>query len=128
MDVPHKIIADPKTHYGDGRSETRWFIVQRITGALNLLFLLFLVWFVLTVARADHAQFVATVRNPFVAIVLALLVINVPMHMRIGMREIIVDYVHEPRLHRFCLMINVYFAVMIGLLGLLAIIKIIFWG
>jgi succinate dehydrogenase / fumarate reductase membrane anchor subunit len=128
MDVAHKLIADPKTHYGNGRTETRWFIVQRITGALNLAFLLFLIWFVLTMARADHDQFIATVRNPIVAVILALLVINVPMHMRIGMREIIEDYVHEPRLNRFCLMINVYFALMIGLLGLLAIAKIVFWG
>jgi succinate dehydrogenase / fumarate reductase membrane anchor subunit len=127
-DVPQKVIAEPTTHYGSARRATRDFRLQRLTAAFNVFFLVVIVWFVITSAGAGHGEMVATVRNPVVALVLALLVVNVPVHMRIGMQEIIEDYVHEPRLHRFCRMLNTYFAIVIGLVGLAAVGKIFFWG
>lgn len=127
-DIPHRRIADPDTHYGDGRAATRAFIVQRLSGALNVLLTLFFVWFVVRLAGAERAEMVAAVRQPLLALALTVLVINVPVHMRIGMREIIEDYVHEPKLNRFSLMINTFFALCIGLIGLGAIAKIYFWG
>ncbi|MBC8117972.1 MAG: succinate dehydrogenase, hydrophobic membrane anchor protein, partial [Burkholderiaceae bacterium] len=75
-----------------------------------------------------RAEMVAALRQPLVALALAVLVINVPVHMRIGMREIVEDYVHEAKLERFCLMLNTFFALCIGLIGLGAIAKIYFWG
>ena len=119
-------IADPKTKYGHGG--TREFIGQRVTAAFNVLFTIFFVWFVVRLAGADRAEMVLTLRNPLVALALGLLVINVPMHMRIGMREIIEDYVHDPRLNRFSLMLNTFIALVIGLIGILAVLKIVIWG
>ena len=127
-DVPHSRIADPKTHYGSGKAQTRLFKMQRLTGAFNVAFLIFLVWFVVRLAGADRAEMVETIRNPLVALVLALLVINVPLHMRIGMREIIDDYVHKPSLLHLSLRLNNLFAILICAVGLLSIIKIFFWG
>jgi len=127
-DIPHKRIADPTTHYGDGKAAVRHFVIQRATGALNVLLTLFFVWFVVSLAGADRAAMVEAVRNPIVALLLAVLVINVPVHMRIGMREVIEDYVHDHKLNRFSLMLNTFFALCIGLIGLGAIAKIFFWG
>ena len=126
--VDQRTIATPTTHYGSPKSATRHFKQQRLTGALNILFLAFLVWLVVTLAPADHATFIATIRNPLVWIPLALLLIVVPVHMRIGMREIIEDYIHDPRLNRFSLMLNTFAALVIGLLGLGAVLKIVIWG
>lgn len=126
--VDQRTIATPTSHYGSPKAATRHFRMQRISGALNILFLGFLIWLVVTLARADYATMVATLRNPLVWIPLVLLLINVPIHMRIGMREIIEDYVHDPRLNRLSLMLNSAFALAIGLLGVGAVLKIAFWG
>ena len=89
--VDRKAIADPATHYGSPRAATRAFTWQRVTGALNILFLAFLIWLVVSLAGADRAAMVATVAHPLVALILAALIVNVAVHMRIGMREIIED-------------------------------------
>jgi succinate dehydrogenase / fumarate reductase, membrane anchor subunit len=127
-EVDKRAIANPATHYGSGKAATRSFFVQRLTAALNVLLTLFLVWFVVQLAGADRAGMVALVRNPLVAFALVVLLINVAVHMRIGLREIIEDYVHDPRLNRFSLMLNTFFALAIGLLGLGAVLKIVIWG
>mgnify|MGYP000979723431 CR=1 FL=1 len=119
-------IANPKTHYGHGG--TRHFIVQRITGALNVLFTLFFVWFVLHLAGADRAQMVEVVRNPIVAVILCLLIINVCVHMRIGMNEVIDDYVDEGRTHNLARAANAAFAIIVAALTVLSVVKIAFWG
>jgi succinate dehydrogenase / fumarate reductase membrane anchor subunit len=126
--VDQKTIGTPTTHYGPTKASTQSFKLQRLTAALNIAFLAFLIWLVVTLARADYATMITTVRNPLVWIPLILLLINVPVHMRIGMREIIEDYVHDPRLNRFSLMLNTFFAIVIGLLGILAVLKIVIWG
>jgi succinate dehydrogenase / fumarate reductase membrane anchor subunit len=127
-DTSKHTIADPTVHYGSPRAATNAFKWQRLTGGLNILFLAFLVWMVVSLADADRAQMVATVANPFVAVILALLIVNVCVHMRIGMREIIEDYVHDPRLNRLSLGVNDIFTILVGLAALAALVKIVFWG
>lgn len=122
-----RIIADPQMHYGSPKGATRAFSIQRITGALNVLFLAFFIWLVVGLAGADRAQMVATVAHPVVALVLALLLVNVALHMRTGMREVIEDYVHG-RTGRLALLINDIFVLGVLALGLISLIKIVFWG
>ena len=126
--IDQRTIADPRSHYGSGKDATQSFKAQRITGGLNVLFLGFLVWLVVNLAGADRAAMVATVAQPIVAIVLGLLIVNVAVHMRIGMREVIEDYVHDPRLNRLSLGVNTIFALGIALVGIGSLVKIVFWG
>ena len=126
--IERAAIENPKTHYGSGKKSTRHFVWQRVTGALNVLFTIFFVWFVVRLAGAERADMVGVVRNPFVAIALALLIINVCIHMRIGMREVIEDYIDEGPSNRLALSANTAFAVIVALLTLLSIVKIVFWG
>ena len=121
-------LADPSTHYGSPKAATRGFKWQRLTGGLNVIFLGFLIWLVVSLAGADRAQMVATIASPLVALPLGLLVVNVCVHMRIGMREIIEDYVHEPRLTRLSMTLNDMFALLIAAAALISLIKIVFWG
>ena len=118
-------IADPKTRYGHGG--TREFIGQRVTGALNVLFTIFFVWFVVRLAGADRAQMVEMVRNPFVGIALILLILNVCAHMRIGMHEVIEDYLYEEQ-NRLANRANNVFAISVAVVTIVAIVKIMFWG
>lgn len=126
--MDNKTIADPKVHYGSPRAATRAFTVQRITGALNILFLGFFIWLVVSLAGKDRAGMVATIAHPLVALILALLMVNVTVHMRIGMREIIEDYVHDPRLNRLSLSVNDIFTILVALAGLVSILAIVFRG
>jgi succinate dehydrogenase / fumarate reductase membrane anchor subunit len=126
--VDKRVIADPATHYGNPKAATRSFKWQRLTAALNVFFLGFLIWLVLSIAGADRAATVAAIANPVVAVLLALLLVNVCVHMRIGMREIIEDYVHDPRLNRLSLGANDIFSIGVALVGLAAVAKIVFWG
>lgn len=120
-------IQTPSTHYGRAKASTRHFITQRITGAINILFALFIIWFVVSLAGRAPAEMIALARNPFVAIGLALLIVNVAVHMRIGMREVIEDYMDgEP--NRLALAANNIFAVFIVVVVLGAIAKLVFWG
>ena len=126
--VDDKIIANPTTHYGAPKAATRAFTMQRLTGVLNIAFLGFFIWLVVSLAGADRAAMVTTIANPLVALILALLIVSVCVHMRIGMREIIEDYVHDPRLNRLSLGVNDIFTILVGLAALVALIKIVFWG
>ena len=120
-------IADPTSHYGSPKASTRHFITQRVTGALNVLFTLFLVWLVVNLAGAERAAMVATIANPLVALVLLLLIVNVVIHMRNGMRDVIEDY-FEGELNRLALAANTGFALLVALIALGSIAKIVFWG
>lgn len=122
------VIANPKTKYGHGHKGTREFVVQRITGALNVLFTLFFAWFVVSLAGADRAQMVDVVRNPFVAIVLVALIVNVCVHMRIGMHEVIEDYIDDEAQNRVLNTLNTLFAILVAALTIVAVAKIAFWG
>jgi succinate dehydrogenase / fumarate reductase membrane anchor subunit len=123
-----RTIANPKSRYGYGKGATRSFIVQRLTGACNVLFLLFFIWLVVRLAGADRAQMVSVIANPVVAIITALLLVSITVHMRIGMLEVIEDYVHDEKLYRLSLFLNTAFAVLIGVIGILSIAKLVFWG
>jgi succinate dehydrogenase / fumarate reductase membrane anchor subunit len=120
-------IRNPSTHYGPAKAATGHFLIQRVTGALNIVFLLFFIWFVVSLAGADRAQMLAIVANPFVAIALALLIVNVTIHMRNGMREVIEDYL-EGAGARWAMTANTVFALFVAVVALGAIAKIVFWG
>ena len=121
-------ISDPTTHYGSPRQSTRHFMTQRITAMLNVLFVLFFIWFVVRLAGADRATMVDTIRNPFVAIVFCLLIINVCIHMRIGMNEIIEDYLDEDKTNHLAQRANTVFAILVAVVTVISVAKIVFWG
>ncbi len=121
-------IANPKTKYGSGKHSTKHFITQRVTGVLNLAFLLFFIWFVLSVAGQDRAGVVATIGSFWVAVPLTLLFISVPIHMRIGLMETIDDYIGEDRTRRLAETLNTVFSILVAVVAIGSIAKIVFWG
>jgi succinate dehydrogenase / fumarate reductase membrane anchor subunit len=120
-------IQTPSTHYGKTKASTRHFVLQRVTGALNILFTLFIVWFVVSLAGKAPAEMIELARNPFVAIGLALLVVNVALHMRNGMRDVIEDYFDKGE-HSPAMAANNAFVGFFVVVALLAIAKLVFWG
>lgn len=120
-------VQTPSTHYGSAKASTRHFITQRVTGAINIVFTLFIVWFVVSLAGKAPAEMIGLVRNPFVAIGLALLVVNVAIHMRNGMRDVIEDYFDKGE-HGPEMLANNVFTGFFVVAALGALIKLVFWG
>jgi succinate dehydrogenase / fumarate reductase, membrane anchor subunit len=120
-------IRNPKTHYGNGKASTRHFITQRATGAINIVFTAFLVWLVVSLAGTDAAGKLALMHSPFVAIGLMLLFIVVAIHMRNGMRDVIEDYFDKGE-HSWAMLANNAFTLFVLVVGLVSLIKLVFWG
>jgi succinate dehydrogenase / fumarate reductase membrane anchor subunit len=90
--------------------------------------LLFFIWFVVSAAGTDRAGVMAHIANPLVAIPLALIFVSVPIHMRIGINEVIDDYVGDDRTNRLLHTVNVVFCVLVAVVAIGSIAKIVFWG
>jgi len=126
--ITTNVVANPKSHYGNARSATRHFIVQRLTGACNILFLGLLLFVVVRLAGQDRADVVALLGQWYVGLPFALLVAIACVHMRIGMREVVEDYVHDPRLHRLALSLNTFVVLAVGAVAVGSLVKLVFWG
>ena len=87
---------------------------------------IFLVWLVTKVAGADYTAARALLRNPFVALGLLLLIGSGVIHMRLGMQTIIEDYVHGEGAKLAALAANTFFAILIGVSSVFAILKLSF--
>ena len=122
-----KIIADPKTKYGRARASTRHFLTQRLTGAINVAFIGLLLFVVVRLAGQDRAEMVATIGNAWIGLPLALLLVIVTIHMRNGMRDTLEDYFKGPT-YRLYMMLNTMFCLFIAVVGVAAILKLVFWG
>ncbi|CZT33350.1 succinate dehydrogenase, hydrophobic membrane anchor protein [Rhizobium sp. 9140] len=113
---------------GSAKEGTDHFWRQRLTAVANVPLLTFFAIFMMTYAGAPHADVVAALANPFVAVVMALVVISALTHMRIGMQVIVEDYVHAEGIKIVLLMLNTFFAIAVGGLCLFAILKLAFAG
>ncbi|MHA6300151.1 succinate dehydrogenase, hydrophobic membrane anchor protein [Devosia sp. CAU 1758] len=125
--ITKDIIADPKSHYGDAKASTRHFLTQRITGAINIVFLGFLLFIVVRLAGQDRADMVAVIGQYWIGLPFAVLIGIVAIHMRNGMRETLEDYLHGS-VYRLAMLLNTFFCLLVALAGIGAVLKIVFWG
>ena len=105
-----------------GGTETFWR--QRLTALANIPLVIFLILSIVSHIGADYAAVKAYFAQPVVAVLMLALVISAAIHMRIGLKEIIEDYVHGDGAKIAAIVLATFFAAGIGLAAALAILKI----
>lgn len=109
---------------GSAHKGTETFWRQRLTAIANVPLIIFLIWSIVAHIGADYATVEAYLSRPLVAAAMLALVISAAIHMRIGLKEIIEDYVHGEGAKLAAVVLATFFAVGVGLVSALAIIKI----
>lgn len=111
---------------GSAKEGTDHFWKQRLTAVANLFLVCFLIVLLVKLAGADHATVKRALAKPQNAIPLLLLALSGVMHMRLGMQTIIEDYVHSEGRKITALMLNSFFAILIGITIVFAVLKLSF--
>jgi succinate dehydrogenase / fumarate reductase membrane anchor subunit len=110
---------------GSARSGTETFWRQRVTAVANIPLLIFLILAIVTHIGADYETMRAFIAQPLVALAFLALIISAAIHMRIGLKKIIEDYVHGGA-KVIAILLATFFAAGVGLAALVAILKISF--
>lgn len=79
---------------GSAKSGSHHWWLQRVTATGNILLVL---WFLISLVRLptlDHQTVITWLASPVSAVLMALLVINVCWHFRLGLQVVLEDYVH----------------------------------
>lgn len=111
---------------GSAKSGTEHWWSERVSAIAALPLTIFFILFVLTHIGATRAELVASLANPFVAILMALTLITMLWHMRMGLQVVIEDYVHGAVAKYAALLLNTFFTAALGVAALYAILKMSF--
>jgi succinate dehydrogenase / fumarate reductase membrane anchor subunit len=110
---------------GSAKEGTHHWWRQRVTAGSNLFLMLWLVVSILSRGSFDYASMRLWMQSAWVAVPMALLVISVFTHFRLGLQVVIEDYQHDETRVVFLILLN-FFTVGLGATALFAIAKIAF--
>lgn len=110
---------------GSAKEGTHHWWHQRLTAGSNLFLML---WLLISIARQpayDYATLRLWMESAWVAIPMALLVLSVFYHFRLGLQVVIEDYQHNESRVVFMVLLNLFVAA-VGAVALFSILKIAF--
>jgi succinate dehydrogenase membrane anchor subunit len=110
-------------HFGSAHEGTSHFWRQRVTGAANAILTIGFVALLFATVGRPYDRVVAVLGSPLVAAWLALMIVSIVVHMRIGVQTIVEDYIHGEGLKVILLVAGTFFAFAVGAVGLIAIVR-----
>lgn len=113
---------------GSAKSGAHHWILQRFTAVGNLLLVLWLIFSVLQMPGLDYDSVIGWLKQPLVAVPMALMLVSIFWHLKLGLQVLIEDYVHDDGLKFFVIMALNFYAIGGAALGIFAIAKIAFTG
>ena len=116
-------LARVKGLGASGHGVEHWWL-HRMTAVSNVPLIIAFVIIVAALAGSDYARAIEIISHPLVAIILILAVISVTNHMRLGMQIVIEDYVHDKGYKIAAVIANNFYAVIIAIACLYAILKV----
>ena len=102
-----------------------WWM-HRVTAVSNIPLVTAFIIIVASLAGRPYPEVIRIVSNPFIALILVLCFVSVTNHMRLGVQIIIEDYVHDRGWKLLSMAANNFYAVVVAVACLWAILKISF--
>lgn len=109
---------------GAAHRGTESFWRQRLTAIANIPLTIFLILSILCHIGASYGEVKAYLAEPVVAFLMVALIVSAAIHMRIGLKEIIDDYVQSEGCKIVAIVLVTFFAGAVGIASTLAILKI----
>ena len=123
---PPKTMRTPLSrvrYLGASHSGTSDFWRQRITAVALTLLIVPVIVVVLMLLGRNQAYAKQILGSLPIAIIMLLFIIASAWHMKIGMQEVIEDYVHSEKVKLACVMANNFFSTAVALASIYAILK-----
>ncbi len=120
-------MATPLKHVrglGAAHRGTDTFWRQRVTAIANIPLVIFLILSVVSHIGSSYDDVRAYLAHPVVAVLMLALVASAAIHLRIGLKEIIEDYVHGEGAKVAAIVLATFFAYGVALAALFAVVKI----
>ena len=111
-------------YLGSARSGTSESWYMRLTSAALVPLTVAFVWILLAAIGKDYNAARAMMSNLFPSLLMVLFIVTGIFHMQLGMKSIILDYVHDERLKEWSLILNTCFAIFVGLACVYAVLRI----
>ena len=111
---------------GSAKSGTDHFWQHRLTAISNIPLAIAFIAVVISLQGKGREAVLHTLAQPLVAILMLLFICSGLYHMRLGMQVIIEDYVHDEVPKILSLLVNTFFAIMVGVMCVYALLKISF--
>lgn len=108
---------------GSAQAGTEHFWMQRVTGIANLILLIFVIISAFAVMGEPYEAVRDYFGSPIVAGLAVLFALSTAYHMRLGMQVVIEDYIHKASTKMVLLLLNTFFAALIALVSIIAILK-----
>jgi len=104
---------------------SRHFVWQRATALVNMPLVIFFIASLLAHRGADHATMTNYFGNPLIALIMLVFILSALWHMRLGMDNVIDDYVHDKTMHKLAYLANLIFTLTVATLCILALGKLV---
>jgi succinate dehydrogenase / fumarate reductase membrane anchor subunit len=111
---------------GAAKSGTEDFWLQRLTSVAGIPLTIMAIVIGMLLLGRNQAAVAQILGSPFVAVIMLLFIICTVIHMKIGMQEILVDYVPEESTKLTLLLANTFFCWAVGLIAAYSILKLSF--